>query len=163
MTVLNKIHQNHGFTLVEIIISVALLSYVFVAAASYVSTTMRLTRVNQHLLIANRHAENLLEWTQSQKEKDWDAFVNQASGPTSSTYCFNTVLDRNTTWPTPSACNGQYNGIQGLPPEIFDREVVLTTIGTPVTSIHAEVTVKWYESGKFHSTKQTKSFSLYKP
>lgn len=152
-----------GFTLLEILISVAILGFVFIAAASYITTTLRITQQNNHTVMALHHAEALQEWVNAEQEADWDAFVQKADpSEDGKSYCFNNRLTHDSTWPTAGSCSdSDYQGITDIPPNIFNRELTLQSFGSPATRVRTKITVSWKELGKEEQIILERVYSLY--
>lgn len=95
-----SIKTTKGFSLVEILIFIAILSVVLVASVSVTTFFFKTTSVNQHKILASHYADEALEWIKSEKETDWNIFINRGS-LNGSTYCLVTL-----NWSTPGTCNG---------------------------------------------------------
>lgn len=149
-----------GFTLLELLISITMLSFVFVAAASYITTTMRLTQLNQHTVMAIHYAEDLQEWINAEQATNWDTLVDKASAD-GLVYCFNNRLTYDSSWPTQTGSCTNYQGMSDIPPQIFKREVTLKKFGTPPTRVQSTVRVSWKELGKTHENITERVYSLY--
>lgn len=140
-----------GFSLIEVLVFVTILSLVFVSVASVTTYILRATKFNEDKILATHFSEEGLEWIKSEKELDWNRFTSlDSSGGTGTTYCI-TTLD----WLNPGICNGTY--FLGTP-NIFSREVVLTNQGgSPVNQTDVQVKVYWREINNIFSitTKST--------
>jgi prepilin-type N-terminal cleavage/methylation domain-containing protein len=162
INILKNLCKNNGFTLLEILISISLLSVIFVAAVSYVTTTLRLAQVNQHYIMAIHYNEEVLEWLDVEQETNWDDFIDKIDNASqTSTYCFNNKLLYGNNWPTKGSC-ADFNGITGISPAIFKRELTMTKYGSPATRVKATITTSWKELGKNYEITHNRIFSLYK-
>lgn len=162
----SRLNKKDGFTLIEILISTALLSFVFVAAVSFVSTTLRFTQLNKHTIMATHYAEALQEWIDIEQESDWEQFTTRSSS-VGTIYCFNERLQHSIfvspNWPNGECKNRKqdFQGIDGVDPAIFNREVTLTSSGTPVTRVQSVVRVFWNELGREREVTFVRIYSLY--
>lgn len=162
-----KKQLNHGFTLLELLISISMLSFVFVAAASYITTTLRLSQLNQHTVMAIHYAEELQEWISTEQEDSWEQITARAASSPGYTYCFNEQITYSifgSSWPPRESCDQttlDYHGIQGTQPTIFNRELTLEHYGSPPTRVQSTVRVSWRELGKEHEIISERVYSLF--
>ena len=135
------VNKSHilGFTLVEILIFVTLISIIFVTFSALTAVSINKEQVNEHKILSSHYGEELREWMRGQKEIDWDSFVSTKMG----TWCFNT--EPVTTWPqTQGACSSY--GLKSL----FKREATLTA-NSDNTQVNELLTLTWSEgSNIFH-------------
>lgn len=126
-----------GFTLLEMLLFITLISLVFVAVTYLVSFSIKNAAVTQHKTLATHYAQELQEWLRGEKEADWNLF--QKSG----TLCFNTSPI--TVWGPSGNCSSNYT-LGTTPNTIFKRYVTLTNNGgaTP-TQVTAQIVVEWKE------------------
>ena len=122
-------HKINGFSLIEVLIFISILSLFFVVAAAVTTASLRNMKINEHKILATRYAEELLEWLRSEKEKDSDTFVNSLLYD--STICFNELNWHND-------CNDQEID------KIFTRKA---TIGHPMDKVTISIEVSWSEPG----------------
>lgn len=161
-------HQD-GFSLIEVMIFIIILSMVLIVALSYVVNLLRTMNANKHRVIATYYADELREWLRSEKETDWDAFAAKATGQI---YCFNADLPLQAslddmklagTYPPSATGCGAFTGVAGHLPTIFKREVTLTkdpnTI--PPTHVDATITVYWMEQNVQYSVPIKTSYTLW--
>lgn len=151
----NKFHTE-SFSLIEVLIFVAILSMFFILAVVIVTASLRQMQSGIHRTLATRYAQDLTHWLQTEKETDWNVFVARGS-TTGKVYCFNWPLG--TSWSSMTSsqyltayCSTNstinYKGIQGTSPQIYNREVTLKTVGSPtVFRVDASVVVSWQELG----------------
>lgn len=155
-----KFKFKKGFTLIEVLVFVSILGLFFVMAAAVSIASVRFVKINEHKVLATKHAEDIVEWLRSEKESDWDTFVSKADG---SVYCFNDpVTDVNETIndQAAGACAG-YTGLTGVTPAIFKREVTLSRVGSPTYQVNVEVEVSWLESSTTYSVPVQTVFSVW--
>lgn len=156
-----------GFSLIEVLIFVSILSVFFVAAISVSIVTVRNMQINEHKIIATKYAEELIEWLRSEKENDWGGaawasgtpatFTERATRSGSpTTYCFNTALN----WSSLGACSPSY-GLSSF----FKREATLEGTALPLTGyinqVTIDVTVEWQELGNTYEVPIKTLFSIY--
>lgn len=133
--------MNRGFSLIEVIIFVAILSVFFVMVTSMTTASLASLKTTERRMYATRYAEELLEWVSGESEIDWDGtFLAKAPSTTPTIYCFNGAI---TTWPLPGSCaDYSLNGI-------FRRELALSrqaNAGINDFQITASITVSWQQS-----------------
>lgn len=127
-----------GFSLIEVLVFVTILSLFFVAAMAVTTYSLRTMKTNQYKILAAHFAEEGLEWLRGQKEDDWTAFIaldTSLGSPT--TYCLST-LD----FSSPGECGENYT--LGTP-QIFKRELSIENIPDNFNpdQVNATVTVVW--------------------
>jgi hypothetical protein len=136
-----------AFTIIEVIIFVAILNIVFIAMAGYTARLIYSMKINEHKLRANIYAEELREWLNGERDTDWATLYGKAT-PAGATYCINRNLSAlddlatnfaQTTPPFP--CN--YVGITGIPPTIYRRWFVLRRV--PPSQVNVDIVVSWFE------------------
>lgn len=136
-----------GFSLIEVLIFVSILSIFFVIASSVTVVSVRNMKISEHRILATHYGEQLIEWLRDEKESDWEAFFDKSGN----SYCFNeTQIDD---WPTnPGACttNGLLN--------IFSRDVILST---DVSQVNVKITVSWQELGNNYQVPLTTVFTRW--
>jgi type II secretory pathway pseudopilin PulG len=132
-------NQSSGFTLIEVLIFITIVSMLFVVAVSLATSSLRTIKSNENRTYATYYSESLQEWLRSEKEVDWEQFVGRIpSDPT--VYCFNADLPNDSVWPSQGACSGY-----GLDSR-FKREVSLRlqTVGS-TQQVLVEVETAWQE------------------
>jgi type II secretory pathway pseudopilin PulG len=139
-----------GFTLVEVVIFIMLISMIFVTISYSMASTIRDTKVNEHKILGSHYADELKEWISSQRETDWPTFYAKGS-PGGTTYCFpNATLD----WTQVAPCNQYLNGI-------YMRQAVLTTpVGSP-NQVNVDITVSFSDTGRNFTIPIHTIFSLW--
>lgn len=139
-----------AFTLVEVLVFTAILSIFFVSAASVTTMTITQANINKNKVIASHYAEELLNMLQSERELGWDTFISHA--PTESTpFCVNSEeID----W-TKHVCSVPYS-LGG-----FNRTVTLQPIGSPVSQMVVQISVKWKDGENSYESPLQTVFSLW--
>lgn len=148
----------HGFSLIEVLVFVAILSLFFVLAVAIVTTSIRTMQSSTHKLLATRYAQELIHWLQTEKELNWNDFATSRASSAGITYCFNQPLA--TTWSvtpfdagpcTTDYTSYYYKGIVDIDPQIYNREVSLKSyanpVGAPPSRVDVSVIVSWQELG----------------
>lgn len=69
-----KNYKLQGFSLIEVVVFIGVFGIFFVSATTISLTTLRNSRIAQERMIANRVAQETMDFVQSIKETDWDAF-----------------------------------------------------------------------------------------
>ena len=129
-----------GFSLIEVLVFVTILSLFFVAAMAIATYSLRNMKINQHKILASHYTEEGLEWVRSEKEDDWGQFTDRGATGTGITYC---LIGLN--WSTATECGTNFE--LGIPP-IFKREVnLINQVGNPVTEVNVTMAVSWIEGG----------------
>ena len=139
-----------GFSLIEVLIFVSILSVFFVIAASVTVVSVRNMKINEHKILATHYAEELVEWLRNQKEADWTTFSARSSG----NYCFNeSPID--TTWVVAGECTDY--GLSGM----FNRDLTFSTVGSPVAQVNVKIIVSWHELGNSYQVPLTTVFTRW--
>ncbi|MFA9288588.1 MAG: prepilin-type N-terminal cleavage/methylation domain-containing protein [Weeksellaceae bacterium] len=158
--------KNQGFTIIELIIFITLLSTILVVAASYVTRLLYNMTTNEHRVKARFYAEEVVEWLNGERQSDWQAFQNEAS-VAGTVYCLNGTISLDTLLQdlTPGACSGTNNGYVGVgnrAPKIFKRELTLTkNTASNATQVTARITVSWVDRDIEYSVPIETIYSIY--
>lgn len=130
-----------GFSLVEVLVFVTILSLFFVAALAVVTFSLRNMKTSQYKILASHYAEEGMEWVKGQKENDWVTFTGHDILEGTATYCINSL-----NFDTAAGCETNYD--LGTP-AIFKREVLLKNIPDTITpdQVDATVEVYWQDVG----------------
>jgi type II secretory pathway pseudopilin PulG len=123
-----------GFTLVEVLVFVTILSLFFISAVTITTFSLRSLKIQEHKIIATRYAEEASEWLRQEKEDDWQIFASHNGD-----YCLNT---NPISW-TSNSCSGYDLGTPGF----FKRDLTISGSGNPVDKITTVLTVSWLENG----------------
>jgi len=129
--------KNHGFSLIEVLVFITILSLFLVAAMTVAVFSLRSMKRQQYKILASHFAEEANEWLKSEKESDWTQFVTyDTSGGTGTTYCL-----ENLSWSSKFSCPNYGLG----PPLVFKRELLIKNSGSPTTQVETIITVSWQE------------------
>ncbi len=139
-----------GFTIIEVLIFISIISLLFVSVSYIMTSTLRDATSNRHRILASYYSNSAKEWLSSERETDWQTFMSHAS--TSGTrYCFNTSTDIN--WPLPNACSNY--DTQG-----YKRDILLT-LNQDQTQVTVNIIVSWNDGPNFYKVTNDTIFSLY--
>ncbi|OGK31034.1 hypothetical protein A3F29_03200 [Candidatus Roizmanbacteria bacterium RIFCSPHIGHO2_12_FULL_33_9] len=131
-----KITNNFGFTLIEVLVVLSILSLFLLSAITVSIVSVRNLKSSENKILATRYAEGLSEWIRGQKESDWDIFIGKTGA-----WCFSEepIL----TWPLSTG--------NCLPNEkissIFERKAVIS-YDSALDRIISDVTVSWDEGSE---------------
>lgn len=128
--------KNEGFSLLEVLIFVTILSLVFIGAVAVGTVSIRNSKNAEYKILATRYAEELMDWLHGQQQADWIIFTNKINPPPVTTYCFEDepIAD----WPVSSGACTNTQLINSL----FQRQVTLTDNGG---SVNVDIQVSWDE------------------
>jgi type II secretory pathway pseudopilin PulG len=142
------ITHKKSFTLIEVLIFLAILSLFFVAAAAVTIVSLRNLKVQEHKILATRYAEELLEWLRGEKEADWNQFATY-----NDTYCFNSspIIS----WGNSGNCSSYSLN------NLYKREVTLTVQGTPPYQVNISIIVSWQELGQTYQVPINSIFTIW--
>lgn len=144
---------NRGFSLIEVLVFLTILSMIFIGAAVLGTASIRNSKNAENKIIASRHGEELLDWLRSQKEIDWLDFSTLKSSPDpGTTYCFND--EPVVKWPTNTPCGSD------LMDGIFKREAILT-YDSSTDRVNVEIKLTWSEGGNSYDVTTKGVFSLF--
>jgi len=152
--VVPRLSKNSGFSLVEVIVFVSVLSVALVSLIASVAYSSLLLIDAQHKVIATRYSEEVAEWLKFQREYyTYDALSDQIPISGVATYCFNE--SGTLTWP----------GIVNISPctdftldNYYARQVELTRSGSEITTV---ITTTWQTLGQTKSTQITAKYNDY--
>jgi len=147
-----------GFSLIEVLVFVSILTVFFIIAAAIMGTSLRNMKANEHKILATHYAEELQEWLKGQKEADWQEFLTNAGQKSGD--CFNQA---EIAWATAdTACS--FNGMVGSDgPKIFKRRVTFDP-GSPAltdTEVAVSIAVEWQDLGVGYSVPLNSVFTLW--
>ena len=154
-----KLIAKNGFSLIEVLIFVTIVTAFFVVAVGLTSQSLQQMKSSENRLIAGYLSQEVLEWLRGEKETNWSGqFLPRAPSTTPTTYCFNTS-PINTAWPGAGAC-GSFN-LQNT----FKREVLLTrqAITSPIqpgqSQVNVTIRMTWQEGGRTQTAIQRTIFN----
>ncbi len=147
-------HRKQAFTLIEVVIFIAISSIILITIVSLSISVIRQTTTSHHKLYAARYADELAEWLRIQKEISWQDFytVAQFRYPSNTVYCINNDITLASDLISALQSNDcpEYNGIS-LPnsgPKIYKRTITFQP--QPVLdnkkSVKGTVRVEWREA-----------------
>ncbi len=146
--------RSSGFTIIEVLIFVSLITMLFVVITYGITATLRDARISEKKIIATHHGDELKEWLRSEKETDWQVFISfiESSDSDTTTYCFPTN-EENLGWNHLGPCaDYDSNG--------FKRQVVLS-LDSGHTQATIDIQVSWLDTkNNYHINNQT-VFSVY--
>jgi len=125
--------KSPGFSLIEVLVFVAVLSLFFISAVTITTFSLRNLKIQEHKIIATRYAEEASEWIKQEKEDDWEIFKSHSD----TYYCLNLL-----NWDV-GACTSYFLGTPGF----FKRDLNVSRSGNPIDKITTVLTVSWLENG----------------
>ncbi len=131
------VRSTAGFSLLEVLIFISIVSLFFIAAASVATISLRSIQSNENKILATRYAEELLEWVRGEKEEDWEVFTTTRMG----SWCLSQEPIED--WPG-SLANGLCSNSQ-LIDSLFKREMALQLTGERVA---VSIDVTWSEGSQ---------------
>jgi len=73
-----------GFTLLEVLIVIGILSVFLLSAITISIVSVRNLKSSENKILGTRYAEGLIEWIRGEKDADWDIFISKVG-----VWCFN--------------------------------------------------------------------------
>jgi Tfp pilus assembly protein PilV len=150
-----------GFSLIEVLIFVTILTLFFVAAVGLTSQALQHMKASENRLLATHYNQELLEWARGEKETDWNGrFLPKAPLPLNSgtTYCFN--ITPITSWPANAAPCGTYALNSS-----FKRELTLARVAIAGQvgqyQVNATATVTWREGTNIQTVTNKTIFTAF--
>lgn len=130
--------SQHGQTLVEVVVSIFVISLILIALMSAVNFSLTNTQYAKNKAIATKYAQEAVEWLRSERDSSWNTFYNRSS-IAGRTYCVKSVPS----WPmTEGVCNsGDY-----INNTYFLRQIVLTRSGADKVLIN--VNISWSQGSR---------------
>lgn len=151
-----------SFSLIEVLIFVAILGLFFVAAASITTVSIRNMKTNENKIIATHYAEELLNWLRTEKESDWSLFAGKTSiiypavPPTAAYYCFETSPIPN--WP---ASVGECQTTDLLNSQYLRNVAISKDDASSPTKFFIAITVSWQEGGNSYEVPLNTVFTVW--
>lgn len=158
-----------GFTLLEMMIFVTLMSIVLLTMVGYTIHVMKVMKANEHRLWANIYAENIKEWLDGERESSvgnvrfyasdeiptyTNTTAQHASLLNSATvrrYCLNNNFGDYNTMYSISFSNATSCSFGSLSPPIYRRELFLIRNNVATGPVYVIIRVSWYEGGILNS------------
>ena len=141
----DKMGGSGGFTIVEVLVAVAVVAMVMTAVVSGVSFSVKNTRFARDQALAVRYTQEALEWIrQVRDESGWRTFTNELGNdgnPVS--YCLMSIPA--TFAEFVALVNGLCQAGEVIGGTIYTRQMSLDLTGSEAT---AEVSVTWDEGGQ---------------
>lgn len=161
-----KNRKSTGFSIIEVMIFVSLVSMVLIAAVGYTIQLLQSMHYNQNKMLATRDIEDVIEWLDREREIDWQDFQSAARQATTANYCMNDPIGLsqsliNLTITNPISSCGFTRTISGRP---FRRILNLqknTADAVTASLVTATITVSWEEGAQVHQERIQKTYSLW--
>lgn len=118
---MSPVRKTNGFSLIEIIIFVSILSVALISLIASVNYSSVLLANARYKVIATRFSEELSEWLKYQRQYYGYTSINDQIPTNEVTYCFNTII-LSDSWPTAGECAAADFSLDNY----FKREVTLT-------------------------------------
>ena len=141
-----EFQSKKGFTLVEVLVFISILSLFFITAAASVSLYLSHLKNNEYRILATHYAQELTEWLRLEKESNWSTFVDNVESTSHFQYL---------SW---SNDNGKMGN-----PSIFQRDATFTTelAGGKVVRVIVKTKVSWNYGGNSYTVLIPTVFSIW--
>ncbi|MFQ5737019.1 MAG: prepilin-type N-terminal cleavage/methylation domain-containing protein [Thermodesulfobacteriota bacterium] len=136
MKISKDVGREEGFTLVEVLIAIVLVSVALISLAGLLTSTMINTNLGKNTTVAANLAQQKIESLKMMGAVDFDTVTDSASGSDPITAVNPDMVE-------------DYGAIAGYPN--FRREVYITDGSAPVNSKDVAVRVVWADSIGTHS------------
>jgi Tfp pilus assembly protein PilV len=152
---LQYLNKNSGQSLFEVLFTLAIAALLITGIVSLATTSIGNSTFSETNTKATKYAEELNEWLRSERDYNWNIFLNNVQG--SSSYCFN---GSSITWGNIGNCLSSefiagtnllrqaifvcYDSIP-LPP------TVVSCSGVNVDTVQASITVSWTDNKGSHN------------
>ncbi len=153
-------HDAEAFTLIEVVIFIAISSIILISIVSLSVNITRQTNTSHHKLYATRYADELAEWLRIQKEISWQDFYTKSQATVDRKFCVNDAIalmsGLNLLEPYTSPEDCPYTGIVHSDPaptptisapRIFKRYIVFDEQTSNTKSVKGTIRVEWREAG----------------
>lgn len=137
MKMRRDISNDGGFTLIEVLMAIVLVSVALLSLAGLLTTTIINTNLGKNTTVAANLAQQKLEAIKMTASVDFDAVTDSAAGSDPIALLNPDMVE-------------DYGAITGY--EQFRREVYITNGSTPVNSKDLAVRVAWVDKLGTHST-----------
>lgn len=148
MSILKK--PQLGQSLIEVLTALAVVLLVIIALIRATTTSMKGSDFAKTQSSATSYGQEAIEWIRAERDKNWD---NIADKVTPGKICLN-ALD----WTATAPCNEDSIPLAGK----FQRQVILSSVGTEGKQIKVEVTVSWQDSSGEHQSVLTTYLSNWR-
>lgn len=157
-----KISNTLGFSIIEVIVFVSLLSIVLVAAVGYTVRLVFTMNHNRHKLLATHYTDEVKEWLNSERESDWEQFQSFASTGSGSTYCLNESLNLLTQLDDLQIAPCAFTGVPPTNPLIYQRQLILSKDRDEIaTRVFARIQVSWRDEGVLYTEDIETVYSIW--
>lgn len=154
-----------GFSIIEIIVFVSLLSIILVAAVGYTVRLVFTMTHNRHKILATHYVDEVKDWLDGERESDWEVFQGRSSTGTGTTYCMNAPLQLLTRLNTLAAGACGFNGIGAVIPTnplIYRRTLTLQKDQAETArTVTATIRVSWRDEGVLYTESIETIYSLW--
>jgi type II secretory pathway pseudopilin PulG len=151
-------HDAEAFTLIEVVIFIAISSIILISIVSLSVNITRQTNTSHHKLYATRYADELAEWLRIQKEISWQDFYTKSQMTVDRAFCVNDTIALTDGLgslipfdPVSAPNDCPYAGITypdtNPAPKIFRRTVVFDAQADNTKSVKGTIRVEWREAG----------------
>ncbi len=151
----SRAHAMRGFTIIEALIFITVLSLFFIATLSVSTAMLRTMKSDEQRLIADRYAQEAYQWLRTQKEIDWAAFYSKGPG----TYCLSDTLSLGGAVGGPNSC--PYDLASFDRPNVFRRWVSIIPEGGNDAQVRVRVVVEWEDGQTEQDVTIDTVFSLW--
>lgn len=143
-----------AFTLIEVVIFIAISSIILIAIISLSVNITRQSIISRHKLYATHYADELAEWLRIQKEIGWQNFYTYSQSTPSRQFCVNDIITLESVMAllTPMSIldDCPYSGIGTAPtepgPKIFRRYVEFSIQPDNAKNVKGTIRVEWLEA-----------------
>lgn len=149
-----RYHSQAGSGVIEVLIATLVVGLTMTSVAAVMTLSLQSTSQNRLRAIASTRGQEAIEtFRRYRDELGWQAFSSQFSAPAAQTYCLDPLPSNALEFSqlAPQNCD---SGVAIVGTE-FTREVEVTTVGTPVTSVQIRPVVRWQDG------EQTKQVVLF--
>ena len=141
-----------GFTLVEVLIFVTIITLFFISAVAIVNLSLLNMKNSEYRILATHGAQQLKEWLDSERNEDWNEFTNNINFGSQDkvTRCFPSFE-----WN--GNCDAKLDSIFIRTVDFSKRE----TKGDEITVINALIKVSWSLGNNNYKITIPTTFSLW--
>jgi len=141
--------QQSGQSFFEMLIAVLIVSLVLIALVGLATRSIALTTFSRNKTLANRYAQEVIEWMRGERDTDWALFRGRAT--TSNNWCMRTLA-----WSSQGVCGTNATiGTTG-----FTRDV--TFILTGPNTVNATIVIRWVDGSGTHESRTSTRYTNWK-
>jgi Tfp pilus assembly protein PilV len=133
--IVHYLSQKLGQSLIEVVVSVSVISLILVTLVSAITFSMSNTQYAKSKAIATKHAQEAVEFIRSQRDENWLNVYSHSNNSPGSKYCLKSLG-----WP---AGTGSCTSTDYITNTNYLREVILSRSGTD--RINVNVIVYWIQ------------------